>query len=230
MIDKINGGVYAVDLGGTEAYEFKGVHPAMIVRTLKEPKMYVVVPLTTYTQERWEKCKRKGFGIRIKSTNSIARVDKLHIVSENQIRQRYYNADKILIPTEEEVVAVFKRVEEYILLSDKKALKEYKKYLSQKSDFENAMDELLSLKQLANYPYGVTVAESVEFKYPLEKMSCMNTKEIKEIICNRVQNLEILITKQAPELKVEIKLNPSVLLTFKEEYDRFNVQKGVSYV
>lgn len=47
MKDIITGGVYAVDLHGTEAYEFKGVHPALIVRMLKEEKMYYVVPLTT---------------------------------------------------------------------------------------------------------------------------------------------------------------------------------------
>lgn len=38
MKDIITGGVYAVDLHGTEAYEFKGVHPALIVRMLKEEK------------------------------------------------------------------------------------------------------------------------------------------------------------------------------------------------
>ena len=48
----INGCIYAIDLGGTEEYEFKGVHPAMVVRMLKEEKMYYVVPLTTYTKDK----------------------------------------------------------------------------------------------------------------------------------------------------------------------------------
>ena len=74
MKDIITGGVYAVDLHGTESYEFKGVHPALIVRMLKEEEMYYVVPLTTYTKERWDKCKRKGFGTRIISTNSTITV------------------------------------------------------------------------------------------------------------------------------------------------------------
>ena len=51
MKDIITGGVYAVDLHGTESYEFKGVHPALIVRMLKEEEMYYVVPLTTYFNE-----------------------------------------------------------------------------------------------------------------------------------------------------------------------------------
>ena len=60
MKDIITGGVYAVDFRGTEAYEFQGVHPALIVMMLKEEKMYYVVPLTTYTKERWYKCKKRG--------------------------------------------------------------------------------------------------------------------------------------------------------------------------
>ena len=48
----INGCIYAIDLGGTEEYEFKGVHPAMVCNYVKEEKMYYVVPLTTYTKER----------------------------------------------------------------------------------------------------------------------------------------------------------------------------------
>ena len=114
MKDIITGGVYAVDLHGTESYEFKGVHPALIVRMLKEEEMYYVVPLTTYTKERWDKCKRKGFGTRIISTNSIARVDKMNIVSKKQVQGRYYNAGHLVILTENEIESVLVRVEEYI--------------------------------------------------------------------------------------------------------------------
>ena len=102
----INGCIYAIDLGGTEEYEFKGVHPAMVVRMLKEEKMYYVVPLTTYTKERWEKCKRQGFGCRIVSTNSIARVDKINIVTEKQIHSRYYNSEKLVCAEPAEIEKV----------------------------------------------------------------------------------------------------------------------------
>ena len=143
MKDIITGGVYAVDLHGTESYEFKGVHPALVVRMLKEEKMYYIVPLTTYTKERWEKCKRKGFGTRIISTNSIARVDKMNIVSEKQVQGRYYNAGHLVIPTEEEIKAVLKRVEEYILLTDDKSNREYSKFAIQRSKFEMDMDMII---------------------------------------------------------------------------------------
>lgn len=106
MLDVINGGVYAVDLGGTEAYEFKGVHPALVIRTLREEQMYVVIPLTTYTAERWERCKRKGFGSRIHSTNSIARIDKMNIVTRKCIQGRYYNAGSMVVPNIAEVKAI----------------------------------------------------------------------------------------------------------------------------
>ena len=75
----INGCIYAIDLGGTEEYEFKGVHPAMVVRMLKEEKMYYVVPLTTYTKERWEKCKRQGFGCRVVCNNYNCGVVEIYI-------------------------------------------------------------------------------------------------------------------------------------------------------
>ena len=155
MKDIITGGVYAVDLQGTESYEFKGVHPALIVRMLKEEKMYYVVPLTTYTKERWEKCKRKGFGTRIISTNSIARVDKMNIVSEKQVQGRYYNAGHLVIPTEDEIAAVLKRVEEYISLTDDKSNKEYGKFVTQRSKFENDID-MISKKNYSAFLYPIT--------------------------------------------------------------------------
>lgn len=117
---------------GTEEYEFKGVHPAMVVRMLKEEKMYYVVPLTTYTKERWEKCKRQGFGCRVVSTNSIARVDKINIVTEKQIHSRYYNSEKLVCAEPAEIEKVILRVEEYFKLSNQKGLNEYKKFYSEK--------------------------------------------------------------------------------------------------
>ena len=57
MKNIINGAIYDVNLKGVDASEFKGSHPAVIVRTLKEEKIFFVVPLTTYTKDRWDKAK-----------------------------------------------------------------------------------------------------------------------------------------------------------------------------
>jgi len=205
MKDIITGGVYAVDLHGTESYEFKGVHPALIIRMLKEENMYYVVPLTTYTKERWEKCKRKGFGIRINSTNSIARIDKLNIVSEKQVQGRYYNAGHLVLPTEYEVTAVLKRVEEYISLSNSKSNKEYNKFVMQRSKFENAMDIIIE-KNYEKFPYPITLENDISIFYPSADLSFVSNTDIKDIISLKFGTSTVSISKQLNDIKISIKL------------------------
>ena len=205
MKDIITGGVYAVDLHGTESYEFKGVHPALIIRMLKEENMYYVVPLTTYTKERWEKCKRKGFGIRINSTNSIARIDKLNIVSEKQVQGRYYNAGHLVLPTEYEVTAVLKRVEEYISLSNSKSNKEYNKFVMQRSKFEKAMDIIIE-KNYEKFPYPITLENDISIFYPSADLSFVSNTDIKDIISLKFGTSTVSISKQLNDIKISIKL------------------------
>ncbi len=181
MKDIITGGVYAVDLHGTESYEFKGVHPALIVRMLKEEEMYYVVPLTTYTKERWDKCKRKGFGTRIISTNSIARVDKMNIVSKKQVQGRYYNAGHLVILTENEIESVLVRVEEYISLTNDKSNKEYRKFVTQRANFEKSMDILME-KQFDEFLYPINIKSDMSFCYPCTELSYISNADIKDII------------------------------------------------
>ena len=227
MKDIITGGVYAVDLHGTESYEFKGVHPALIVRMIKEEKMYYVVPLTTYTKERWEKCKRKGFGTRIVSTNSIARVDKMNIVTEKQVQGRYYNAGNLVIPTEDEVTAVLARVEEYISLTDEKTNKEYGKFVTQRSKFENGI-EMISKKNYSAFLYPITFEGDMTIFYPCSELSFVSNADIKDIINIKLGASLVAICKQGKDIKISIKLEEEKLLTFSESYDTFKSQKGSS--
>lgn len=227
MKDIITGGVYAVDLHGTESYEFKGVHPALIVRMLKEEKMYYVVPLTTYTKERWEKCKRKGFGTRIISTNSIARVDKMNIVSEKQVQGRYYNAGHLVIPTEDEVIAVLKRVEEYVLLTDDKSNKEYSKFITQRTKFEKDMD-IICEKNYEGFKYPIAFGNDMSIFYPCSELSFISNVDIKDVISIKFGASSVAICKQGTDIKISIKLEEEKLLTFSESYDTFKSQKGSS--
>ena len=225
MKDIITGGVYAVDLHGTESYEFKGVHPALVVRMLKEEKMYYVVPLTTYTKERWDKCKRKGFGTRIISTNSIARVDKMNIVSEKQVQGRYYSDGHLVIPTENEIERVLVRVEEYISLTDEKSNREYRKFVTQRTNFEKSMDILLQ-KQFDEFMYPVTISNDITFFYPSTELSYISNADIKDIICRRFGGSLVEIHKEGKDMKISIKLTKGNLLTFVRSYDIFKEQKG----
>lgn len=228
MLDVINGGVYAVDLGGTEAYEFKGVHPALVIRTLREEQMYVVIPLTTYTAERWERCKRKGFGSRIHSTNSIARIDKMNIVTRKCIQGRYYNAGSMVVPNIAEVNKVMQKVAEYINLSNQKAQKEYSKYITQRTEFEQEIEVLLDGEKMNDFTYPFSIGEGLKFFYPSSRVSFISNADIKAIISEKIDNIGINIKKVRNLLQVEIKLCQDKLLTFKKRYDTFKAQKGSS--
>lgn len=225
MNDIITGGIYAVDLNGTESYEFKGIHPALIVRMLKENDMYYVVPLTTYTKERWEKCKKKGFGTRLISTNSIARIDKLNIVSRKQIQSRYYNDGHLVIPSIEEIEKVLSRVEEYINLSNKKTKKEYIKTINQYNDFEIKINYLLN-KEYNKFPYSLKFDEDITFDCPCEDLSFISLSDVKDIINKSFNNTKVLIRKQNAQVKISIKVNGEKLLTFSQAYDRFIGTEG----
>lgn len=225
MNDIITGGIYAVDLNGTESYEFKGIHPALIVRMLKENDMYYVVPLTTYTKERWEKCKKKGFGTRLISTNSIARIDKLNIVSRKQIQSRYYNDGHLVIPSIEEIEKVLSRVEEYINLSNKKTKKEYIKTINQYNDFEIKINYLLN-KEYNKFPYSLKFDEDITFDCPCEDLSFISLSDVKDIINISFNNTKVLIRKQNAQVKISIKVNGEKLLTFSQAYDRFIETEG----
>ena len=220
MKDIITGGVYAVDLHGTESYEFKGVHPALIVRMLKEEEMYYVVPLTTYTKERWDKCKRKGFGTRIISTNSIARVDKMNIVSKKQVQGRYYNAGHLVILTENEIESVLVRVEEYISLTNDKSNKEYRKFVTQRANFEKSMDILME-KQFDEFLYPINIKSDMSFCYPCTELSYISNADIKDIISIKFNCSSVVICKQEKNMQISIKLDKENLLIFLQLYDIF---------
>lgn len=224
----INGCIYAIDLEGTEEYEFKGVHPAMVVRMLKEEKMYYVVPLTTYTKERWKKCKRQGFGCRIVSTNSIARIDKINIVTEKQIHSRYYNSKKLICAEPEEIEKIILRVEEYFKLLNQKGINEYKKFYTEKKIFENKMRKFW-LENIFNDVYYNVNIEDDFMELELEK------KEIRNLTFNDVtQVLSELLgasnfsfqKKKGQSIIIYFKADSKIALTFQEKYDKFKSQKG----
>lgn len=124
----VNGGVYSIEFRG-RAPEFDGIHPAVIIRTLKEKDLYIVVPITTYTKERWDKTKRYGFGMRILETNSIAKIDKYKVVHKNAIRNKWVNqiTGRPVFLAKESFAKLNNKFTEYNKLSGSVAEKEYNK-------------------------------------------------------------------------------------------------------
>lgn len=224
----INGCIYAIDLGGTEEYEFKGVHPAMVVRMLKEEKMYYVVPLTTYTKERWEKCKRQGFGCRIVSTNSIARVDKINIVTEKQIHSRYYNSEKLVCAEPAEIEKVFLRVEEYFKLSNQKGLNEYKKFYSEKKVFENKMYQFWIDNKFDDVYYNVKIEKgSIELELGKDEIRNLTFNDIVQVLSELLDASKLHFEKKGNQsIIICFNVDHKIALTFQEKYDKFKSQKG----
>lgn len=224
----INGCIYAIDLGGTEEYEFKGVHPAMVVRMLKEEKMYYVVPLTTYTKERWEKCKRQGFVCRIVSTNSIARVDKINIVTEKQIHSRYYNSEKLVCAEPAEIEKVILRVEEYFKLSNQKGLNEYKKFYSEKKVFENKMYQFWIDNKFDDVYYNVKIEKgSIELELGKDEIRNLTFNDIVQVLSELLDASKLHFEKKGNQsIIICFNVDHKIALTFQEKYDKFKSQKG----
>lgn len=224
----INGCIYAIDLGGTEEYEFKGVHPAMVVRMLKEEKMYYVVPLTTYTKERWEKCKRQGFGCRIVSTNSIARVDKINIVTEKQMHSRYYNSEKLVCAEPAEIEKVILRVEEYFKLSNQKGLNEYKKFYSEKKVFENKMYQFWIDNKFDDVYYNVKIEKgSIELELGKDEIRNLTFNDIVQVLSELLDASKLHFEKKGNQsIIICFNVDHKIALTFQEKYDKFKSQKG----
>ena len=224
----INGCIYAIDLGGTEEYEFKGVHPAMVVRMLKEEKMYYVVPLTTYTKERWEKCKRQGFGCRVVSTNSIARVDKITIVTEKQIHSRYYNSEKLVCAEPAEIEKVILRVEEYFKLSNQKGLNEYKKFYSEKKVFENKMYQFWIDNKFDDVYYNVKIEKgSIELELGKDEIRNLTFNDIVQVLSELLDASKLHFEKKGNQsIIICFNVDHKIALTFQEKYDKFKSQKG----
>ena len=224
----INGCIYAIDLGGTEEYEFKGVHPAMVVRMLKEEKMYYVVPLTTYTKERWEKCKRQGFGCRVVSTNSIARVDKINIVTEKQIYSRYYNSEKLVCAEPAEIEKVILRVEEYFKLSNQKGLNEYKKFYSEKKVFENKMYQFWIDNKFDDVYYNVKIEKgSIELELGKDEIRNLTFNDIVQVLSELLDASKLHFEKKGNQsIIICFNVDHKIALTFQEKYDKFKSQKG----
>jgi uncharacterized protein YifN (PemK superfamily) len=187
MKEIINCGIYKVNYTGNTDSEFSGDHPSIIIRTLKEYEIFMVVPLTTYTKERWEKLKGRN-GKRLLSTNSIARIDKLQIIHVSSIKNRWMVGNSSLKVDSDELKELNNKVNEYIDLSSQKAHKEYKKYMEQ---FQNVFNDLnncfLGNMTRNNIFILIKVGTQKQFKCKKSELHWVTEQDMKEM-CNRIFN------------------------------------------
>ncbi len=222
MKHMINSGIYSVDFKGTNNAEFKGTHPALILKSIKNTEMYYVIPLTTYTKDRWKKY-RKLLCCRIISINSIARIDKILILHKDKIPKRWFENDGLLIPTPNEIKTVYNRICEYLSLSIDKSLDDYNKFYK---NYETLYYDFMNLiiSPSANIMEKFIIKRSnpyISIIYSLNNVTNLSFEDIKRILWSIIGKDNILITYNKVEniLITKIHKNNKNILTFIKWYD-----------
>lgn len=222
----INSGIYSVNFEGTNNAEFKGVHPALILRSVKNYDMYYVIPLTSYTKERWKNY-RKSLCCRIISIGSIARIDKMLILHKDKISKRWFEEEHLLVPTLNEIKTVYNRVLEYISLSMNKSIGEYSKFYSNyetlycdfTSFITNPTSDMLNL-------FSINIRDDIIYiTYSLTRVTNLSFEDIRRIVWSIIgrENVNVTYDKIKNILIIQIDKNNKKLLTLTEWYDTMNL-------
>lgn len=218
----INSGVYSVDFKGTNNAEFNGTHPALILKSIKNTEMYYVIPLTTYTKERWKNL-RKLLCCRIVSINSIARIDKILVMHKSKIPKRWLEDDGLLVPTPNEIATVYNRITEYLSLSINTSLEDYKKFYKNYETLYHVFTELItspSYEILKKFTINM-VDDDLFIMYSLSNVANLSFEDVKEILWSILgkNNIKVTYEKSKNMLIVGVKKNTPNVLTFVKWYD-----------
>ena len=216
-------GIYTVDFQRTLT-EFAGEHPALIIRTLYEPSLYVVVPLTSYTRERWEKLRKYGCE-RLVSTNSIARLDKLQVLHEREIKGRWVDpvTGAVLLPTKAEIETIHDAVIRNFTLMFDKSLRRYEVVLQAHKRFENDCRTLYTTGTVGTQ-FCEVHGSGGAFAYPHSALSVLDLKDINGVLnsvfgagsfsyqrgkngARDVLSLKVMLSWQAAEKAAELDEN-----------------------
>ncbi len=218
----INSGVYSVDFKGMNNAEFNGNHPALILKSVKNTEMYYVIPLTTYTKERWKKY-RKLLCCRITSIESIARIDKMLVMHKSKIPKRWLEDDGLLVPTPNEIVTVYNRVVEYLSLSINTSLETYKKFYKNYETLYHDFTELLTTPSneiLNKFTINIT-NNDLFIMYSLNNVTNLSFEDVKRILWAIIgkDNINVTFDKGKNILIVKSKKNIKNVLTLVKWFD-----------
>lgn len=207
MKEYLNCGVYEVDLKGTTDASFKGAHPSIIIQKLTEPTFYFIIPLTSYTKEKWEKLRKYGC-CKIDSTGSIARIDKMQIRENVDIPKRYVQLGKYIVPTYDEMLKVMEKVKNYFSLSVDKASRAYQKFYSQHTMFDTEWKTFLSTNSVENTKFSIVTTEPLELEYPVKEIKNLTFEDITNILKNSIYFFKIAYNKSGEILQVKLSKKP----------------------
>lgn len=223
---KINGGVYEVDLKGTNDSEFMGSHPSLIIESIKNKDMYYIIPLTTYTKERWEKY-RKNLCCRILSSNSIARIDKIQIRHKSKIPKRWLEKNSLIIIEPTELKNVYDHAEKYFKLSIDNSINEYSKYYNNYIEFSNKCNEVFKKFNFGNNIFNINFTEKdVICTCDIKEISKLTFDDAKRIIWSIFDRSNVKMSYDKSLLYINILITDKSILTFKGEYNKMNLTEG----
>lgn len=207
MKEYINCGVYEVDLRGTTEASFRGPHPSIIIRKLTEPTFYFIIPLTTYTKEKWEKL-RKFNCCKIDSTGSIARIDKMQIRENIDIPKRYVQQGKHIVPTCDEMSRVLDKAKNYFSLSMDKASREYMPFYKEYASFDAEWKTFLDSSSVLGTQFSILSSDPLELSYPLKEIKNLTFDEITNILKNSIFYFKLTYNKGEEKLQIKLSKKP----------------------
>lgn len=207
MKEYLNCGVYEVDLKGTTDAAFKGPHPSIIIQKLTEPTFYFIIPLTSYTKEKWDKLRRFGC-CKIDSTGSIARIDKMQIRENVDIPKRYIQKGKHIVPTYDEISKILEKTKDYFSLSIDKASRAYQKFYKEYTVFETEWKMFLSSNSVANTSFSIVTSDPLELSYPVGAVKNLTFEEITNILKNDTFHFKLSYNKNGANLQIKLSRKP----------------------
>jgi hypothetical protein len=229
MVKYVDCGLYNVDLEGETDGEYDENHPTLIIQTAKESNMYFVIPFTTYTDKRWNKMK-KYMCCRVKSTNSIARIDKMEVINDLHIGERWVSNKEILQPSPDEIKNVLKYAITYLQVSCDKANKSYDKYFSEYEFLlKNVTDIFINENIMNNKIFKINFDKANLFcDFSMKFVTKLSKSDIQNIFDHPFKRkfLMVVIDNKNYVVHIIVSIYDKKVLTLKSKYDKLMVTEG----
>lgn len=221
----MNGNLYTVDLQGDKDEEFDGQHPTLVIQMKEEERIYMVIPFTSYTKERWSKLK-KHMCCRVKSTNSIARIDKIEFINVDDIGKPWKDAGEWLEISKEDLEFVCNKALEYVKSSFNKGLNEHNKYVEELTALKTEFEDVIVNENIANSNLIRLNFENDDLIITIS-YSDINKLSINDIyyLFNKAfenRNYKATYDNKGKQLLIKVEKTYKKVLTIKDKYGKVN--------
>lgn len=228
MIKYTNAALYNVDLEGEDYGEFGGEHPTLVLRTKMEKEMYIAIPFTTYTEARWEKFK-KYMCCRVKSTDSIARIDKIEIITVDKIKNRWREGKKLLIPSREDLETVINKALAYFQASFLVGISEYVSTDQAVSALREEFNEVIVNENISqNELIHIDFSNQDYMRVAINACSIkqLSIQELYDMMNCAFTRAKYKVSFERNCINFDVPLEDKKALTLKEKYDNLNSTEG----